>query len=353
MKSMYKTLKVRVKDKHAAILGKMAREVNTTWNYLNELSSRAIQERQRFMSAYDLQKYTAGYCLCEGVSISSATVDAVCAEYASRRLQYRKRRLAWRVSNQQSPKRSLGWVPLKPINLRIVNGQVRYRGHHFSLWDSYGLAGHNILNGSFNADTRGRWYFNATVEVQPTNSPGTASLGIDLGLKTAVTCSDGQRLEGRQFRASEVKLAKAQRAGKKRQARTIHAKVKNQRKDAQHKLSTKLVRENAAIFVGDVSSKSLAKTTMAKSVHDAGWSQFKAMLSYKSDHAGIVFQVVNESYTTQACNECGVLSGPKGRAGLSKRTWQCDCGAVHDRDVNAAINVRARGLTSLAEGAGA
>ena len=176
-------------------------------------------------------------------------------------------------------------------------------------------------------------------------------MGLDLGLKTTATASTGQKIEGRLFRAAERRLAIAQRAGKKHQARTLHAKVKNQRKDLLHKFSTQLVRENAAIFVGDVSSASLIKTKMAKSVHDAGWSAFKTMLEYKSHQAGIVFSVVNEAYTTQTCNVCGVIAGPKGRAGLNKRVWSSECGAVHDRDVNAALNIRARGLSSLAEGA--
>lgn len=347
-----KTLKLRVKDKHAALLGKMAREVTFIWNYLNELSSRAIRERQQFMTGYDLQKYVTGYTLCEGVNIRSGTAEAVCAEYATRRRQYRKSRLAWRVSNPKSARRSLGWVPVKAAAFRVIGGQVKYAGHHFGLWDSYGLAGYKTRAANFSQDARGRWYFNVCVEVEPAKSDGAAAVGIDLGLKTAITVSDGQRLEGRQFRAAEAKLAKAQRAGKKRLARTMHAKVRNQRKDAQHKLSTALVRQNAAIFVGNISSAKLVKTPMAKSTMDAAWGQFKTMLDYKCDHAGIVFKVVNEAWTTQTCNECGVIAGPKGRAGLNKRTWECACGAVHDRDLNAALNVRRVGLDALEAGAG-
>lgn len=346
-----KTLKIRIKDKHAAVLGQMAREVNQIWNFANETSRRAIQERQKFMSGYDLQKYTAGYSKCDGVLVCSGTVDMVCSEYAARRRQFKRARLAWRVSSQKSARRSLGWVPFKGAEIKCVSGQLRYAGHFFSLWDSYGLAGYELRSGSFNQDARGRWYANIVVRVAANPSTGTAAVGIDLGLKTAVTVSDGQTLEGRLFRAAEKKLATAQRAGKKRLARTIHAKVRNQRKDALHKLSTALVQRNGAIFVGDVSSAKLIKTKMAKSTHDAGWATFKTMLEYKCHQAGVVFGVVNESYTTQTCNACGVIAGPKGRAGLNKRMWECSCGAVHDRDVNAALNIRARGLASLEAGA--
>ncbi len=135
--------------------------------------------------------------------------------------------------------------------------------------------------------------------------------------------------------------------------RAIHAKIANQRKDVLHKFSTRLVQDNAAIFVGDVASAKLVKTKMAKSTLDAGWSMLKTMLEYKSHQAGIVFEVVNESYTTQTCSCCGSIpaSSPKGRAGLRIREWTCsDCGAVHDRDVNAAKNILAAGHRRLAVG---
>ena len=92
---------------------------------------------------------------------------------------------------------------------------------------------------------------------------------------------------------------------------------------------------------------------MAKSVLDAGWSTLKTLLEYKSAHAGIVFEEVNESYTTQACSCCGSISAnsPKGRAGLRIREWTCsDCDTTHERDINAAINIKNRGLNILAVG---
>lgn len=105
--------------------------------------------------------------------------------------------------------------------------------------------------------------------------------------------------------------------------------------------------ENGAIFVGNVSSEKLVKTKMAKSTLDAGWSMFKTMLEYKSHQAGVVFEEVNESYSTQTCSQCGSIEGPKGLSGLGVREWTCDCGAVHDRDTNAAKNILAKGLNML------
>lgn len=347
-----KTLKLRIKDKHHAFLDAQAREVNFVWNYLNELSSRAIRERRQYLSGYDLQKFVAGVGK-EGLSIGSTTTQQVCEEYATRRKQFKKSRLNWRVSNQRSPKRSLGWIPFKKGAVVYRNGQVRFCGQHLSLWDSYGLSQYELRAGSFSADSRGRWYLNVVVKVEAKPSAGRAAVGIDLGLKEAAVASDGNRIEGRFYRKLEQKLGIAQRAGKKDRVRAIHAKIRNQRKDMLHKFSTALVQGNAAIFVGNVSSAKLVKTKMAKSTLDAGWSALKTMLEYKSHQAGVVFEEVNEAYSTQTCSCCGVISAssPKGRADLGIREWTCvDCGSTHDRDINAATNILAAGLSRLAGG---
>ena len=348
-----KTLRLRIKDKHRSVLAAMAREVNQVWNFCNETSHRAIRERRQWLSGYDLQKLTNGFSKCEGVQIGSPTVQQVCEDYAKARKQFKKAKLRWRVSNPQSSKYSLGWIPFKARALQYKAGQIQFAGQRFNLWDSYGLADYEMRAGSFSQDSRGRWYLNVVVKVQAKASAGTASVGIDLGLKEAAVTSAGERIEGRFYRKLECQLGIAQRAHKKQRVRAIHAKIANQRKDLLHQFSTKLVRENAAIFVGDVASAKLVKTKMAKSALDAGWSSLKTMLEYKSHQAGIVFEVVNESYTTQTCSCCGAIpaSSPKGRAGLRIREWTCsECGAVHERDVNAARNILAAGHCRLAVG---
>ena len=336
-----KTLKVRVKDKHAAELNRMARSVNFVWNYLNELSSRAIREKGLFLSAYDMHPYTKG--AGKDLGLHSQTLQCIAAEYVARRKQFKKPRLNWRKSG--GVRRSLGWIPVNTGAAKWKNGQVFHNGTYFKVWDSYGLSTYKFRAGSFNEDSRGRWYFNVAVEgdVQPTLGQG--AVGIDLGLKDVATCSDGGRLENSRFyRRMEDQLATAQRARTKRRVKAIHAKIKNRRQDAQHKFSRKLVNQYGEIVVGDVSSTKLAKTKMAKSVYDAGWSQLKTMLEYKCAHAGIVFKVVRETNTTRACSSCGSLSGPPGVNGLRVRGWECvECGVLHDRDVNAARNILSLG----------
>ena len=101
-----------------------------------------------------------------------------------------------------------------------------------------------------------------------------------------------------------------------------------------------------------VSPSKLAKTTMAKSVLDAGWADFKTMLGYKAIRHGSRFLEVSEAYSSQACSDCGSIGGPRGLKGLAIRGWTCaECGSEHDRDVNGACNILARGLASLVEGA--
>jgi IS605 OrfB family transposase len=217
------------------------------------------------------------------------------------------------------------------------------------VWDSYGLSQYQFKSGSFSEDSRGRWYFNVVVETKAEQSAGKSSVGIDLGCKETATDSTGFKVKGREYRKLETKLGLAQRANNKQRVKAIHAKIKNRRSDALHKYSRKLVNENAAIFVGNVSSQKLIKTKMAKSVLDAGWSTLKTLLEYKSAHAGIVFEEVNESYTSQTCSCCGSRqNSPKGRAGLGIREWKCECGVTHDRDINAAKNILALGHGRLA-----
>ena len=236
-----KTLKLRIKDKHARVLSAMAREVNQVWNHINAISAKAARPfhgKPQFLSGYDLQKFTAGFSKCDDVSVGSGTVQLVCVEYATRRKQFKKTRLNWRVSNPKSAKYSLGWIPFKGGHAKYKAGQIHFAGQKLSLWDSYGLADYELRAGSFSEDSRGRWYLNVVVKVSTKASTATASVGIDLGLKEAAVASDAQRIQGRFYRKLEARLGIAQRAGKKCRVKAIHAKIKNQRKDMLHKFST-------------------------------------------------------------------------------------------------------------------
>jgi len=344
-----KTLKLRVKDRHAKKLAGMSKAVNFVWNYINELSNRSIRERGVFLSAFDIHKYTTG--AGNELGLHSQTLQMIAKEYVTRRKQFKKSRLNWRSSG--GSRRSLGWVPVNGQTIKWKNGAVYHNKTDFKVWDSYGLENYEFRSGSFNEDAQGRWYFNVVVSFEADAGKGKKSIGIDLGLKTAATTSEGDKITGRPYRKYENDLGIAQRAKKKKRVAAIHAKIKNIRKDEQHKFSRKLVNENAAIFVGNVSSKKMIKGRFAKSALDASWGKFKRMLEYKSDHAGIIFEEINEAWTTQTCSDCGTLPDerPKGISGLGISEWTCgNCNSVHDRDINAAINIRERGHALLAVG---
>ncbi len=197
-----KTLPLRIKDKHAKAMLAMARDVNTVWNYCNETQYRSLRRYTNkpkvWLSGFDLQKLTNGFSKCDGVSIGSATQQAVCEEFATRLRQFKKQRLNWRVSNRKSAKYSLGWIPFKARALTYKNGQVRFNGHILGLWDSYGLSQFEFRAGSFSEDSRGRWYLNVAVKVEsetPRVPESTSAIGIDLGLKTLATDSNGRKFE--------------------------------------------------------------------------------------------------------------------------------------------------------------
>jgi transposase len=341
-----------LKDKHTTFLRRQAREVNFVWNYANELSFRVFERQRKFLSAYDMAPYMRGATKGDdGLSLHSQTVQGIAEEFVTRRKQFKKVKLRWRISG--GSRRSLGWIPVKATALRYKAGQVWYAGTPLSLWDSYGLADYELGTGSICEDSRGRWFLNVTVTVKTQASvTGKADVGIDLGLKEFMACSDGRKEAAHRFyRDLEPALAIAQRANKKQRVKAIHAKIKARRKDALHQLSTVLVREYGVIFIGNVNASGLAKTTMAKSVLDAGWSAFRTMVQYKGDGAGTWVEEINEACSTQTCSDCGSVSGPRGLEGLGIREWTCpDCGAQHDRDVNAAKNILARGRTGLAAG---
>ena len=347
-----KTLKLRIKDKHCKVLDQLAFEANFVWNYVNDLCFKHLQRTGKFFSAFDISKYTTG--ASKELNLHSQTIQAITEELVLRRKQFKKAKLKWRVSNPNSPKKSLGWIPFKASGIKCHNGYVRYKQHLFGLWDSYQISKYNVKTGAFVQDSRGRWYVCLVVENPvKVQSQSTESVGIDLGLKDFATLSNGQKIEAqRTYRKYEQKLGIAQRAKNKKRVKAIHAKIKNIRNNHLHQTSTNLVKSYAAIFVGNVNAKGLAKTKLAKSVLDAGWTMFRTMLKYKCENAGVLFDEVNESYTTQTCSCCGSRdSSPKGRTGLGIREWTCQaCGTSHDRDINAAKNILALGHERLAVG---
>jgi putative transposase len=213
-------------------------------------------------------------------------------------------------------------------------------------------------------DSAGRYFVSCLCEFDPKTLPVTPKMtGIDLGLKDLFVTSDGHRTGNPRITAKhEARLAKAQRRlsrkklGSRNRAKArmkvarVHAKLSDCRMDNLHKLSRRLINENQVICVESLKVKNMLRNrSLAKSISDAGWGEFVRQLEYKADWAGRQLVAIDQWYTSsKRCSGCGFVmeSMP-----LNVRRWRCPkCAAEHDRDINAAINIKAAGLAVLALG---
>ena len=202
----------------------------------------------------------------------------------------------------------------------------------------------------------GRYYASFVVDRPATSlSACEHEVGVDMGLNRLAVTSDGEVIANPRFlRAKERKLAHAQRAlarkakgsanrvKARRRVAVIHRKVRETRLDHAHKTALALVRDSQAVYAEDLAVSGLARTRLAKSVHDAGWAQLLRLIGEKAGQYGRTFHRIGRfTPTSQTCSVCGTKDGPKP---LHVRNWQCEaCGVVHDRDVNAARNILAAG----------
>lgn len=211
---------------------------------------------------------------------------------------------------------------------------------------------------TFKRDACGHWYVSLVVEQQiapRTNRPVQTHVGVDVGLKSLAVFSNGETIPNpRWYRTQFRKLRRAQQAlSRKRQgshnrakARVVvarlHQKIRNQRNDFLHKLSTDLVRHFDLVSIEDVNVRGLAKTKLSKSVLDAGWGMFRSMLKYKADRADVHLVVIGRFFpSSKTCGACGLINAD---LTLADRDWTCPCGVQHDRDLNAARNIDREGL---------
>jgi IS605 OrfB family transposase len=273
---LLQTCHYRIKDSSGvAWLEAAARSVNYVWNYCNSTAFHALKRDGRGLTGFDLNNLTSG--TSKELGLAATTIQAIGQKYASSRSQFRKAKLRYRG------KKSTGGVPFKGAAIKILsNDTIKYNGKTIMYWNSKDLPG-KVHCGAFGRDTRGRWY----------------------------------------------KAVKA-----------IHAKIANSRKYTCHKISTEITKTYKDIFVGDMSCEKLIKTNMAKSVNDAGWAMLRTFLKYKAVRRSGTYIEVNEYLTSQTCSYCLTVGGPKGFEGLGIREWVCgNCTRLHDRDVNAAINI--------------
>jgi putative transposase len=203
-----------------------------------------------------------------------------------------------------------------------------------------------------------KWFAIFTVETLPEPLPKTGqSVGLDMGISTFATLSNGTQIENfKYYESTQKRLRSAQRrvsrrkkgSNRRRKAalllRKIHQKIKNQRNDFGHKVSTYLVKTYDLIFIEKLSILGLSRGILAKQMNDVAIGKFFAKLKYKAENADKKVIEVNPADTSQDCSGCG----RRVKKDLSVRIHKCKCGLVLDRDENAAINILALGQSVLA-----
>jgi putative transposase len=205
----------------------------------------------------------------------------------------------------------------------------------------------------------GKWYASFSVEWEPERLPDRPEqVGIDVGLKTFATLSTSEEIENpRFFRKEEKALAKVQRKHSKlvkwtperrkhrKVVARVHERIAWRRENFTHQNSRQIVDRFGVIAVEDLTiNRMVHNHCLAKSIADASWSAFFAQLSSKAEEAGRKFVKVNPAYTSQTCSRCG----HRQKIPLDVRIFNCPCCHAHlDRDLNAAMNIRAVGLHSL------
>ena len=214
-------------------------------------------------------------------------------------------------------------------------------------------------------DSAGRWFVSLLCQDTINDAPAAdAAIGVDAGITSLVTLSTGEKIANpRHERRDRARLAKAQQnlsrkakgsANRDKARRTlarVHARISDRRRDLLHKLSTRLVRENQTVVIEDLTVRNLLRNhTLARSISDAAWAELRAMLEYKCAWYGRDLVVIDRWFPSSKL--CGDCKSVRRTLPLNVREWTCGCGAVHDRDVNAARNILAAGLAVTACGDG-
>ena len=213
-------------------------------------------------------------------------------------------------------------------------------------------------------DGAGRYFISLLCEVEPEPLPPTdKAVGIDLGLTDLVVTSDGEKTGNPKFLERDLrKLRRAQRRlsrrkkgsnryGKqRRRVARIHARIRDKRQDHLHKLTTRLIRENQTVCLESLNVCGMMKNgRLARHISGAAWSELVRQLAYKAELYGREIVRIDQWFpSSKRCSNCGERTA---ELPLSIRAWTCErCEAVHDRDVNAALNILTVGLTGFARG---
>jgi putative transposase len=369
---MRKTFKYRLypTKQQQRLLDEQLEECRWLYNELLAARKAAWEERQESLRLYDQQ---ATLPALKGMRPALAGVHSQVSQNVAVRIDLAFQAFFRRVRTGETPGyprfRGRGrydsiTFPQVPVGCRLDPQEKRLRIANVG---QVKILLHRPLEGApktatITRSSTGKWYVCFACEcAEPAPLPETGqSVGIDVGLKNFATLSTGEEVANpRFFRREEQALAKAQRRLSKEEKGTlarahrrkvvarVHERTRWRRSDFTHQHSRRIVNAFDLIAVEDLSVNRMTHNhCLAKSIHDAAWSQFASLLSYKAVWAGRKYVAVNPAYTSQDCSQCGHR---KTDLTLADRIYICSCcGVVLDRDLNASLNIARVGQHALA-----
>jgi putative transposase len=366
---MLKAVKVRIypTDSQQAHLAQAFGCVRWVWNQSLSVMSSTYKETGKGVSAFDMKKqiplWKAEYewlktCYSQCLQQSVLNLSQAFINFFDGRTQYP-------TFKSKFDRQSLQY----PANVKVVNqAEIKFPGNLGTVKAKV----HRDIKGKLKTVTvsrmpDGRYYASLLIEdgtEKPELSSEGKAVGIDLGLIDFAVTSDGSKYQNpRHLKKHELNLKRKQRTlsrkkdkttNKRRKARLavakVHSKISRVRSDFLHKLSRKLVNENQVIVVENLAVKNMVKNhNLAKAISDAGWGMFCTMLKYKAEFDGKTYLEIGRFFPSS--HLCSNRLLPIQKMDLSVRLFDCPhCSQRHDRDVNAAINIKNEGLRILVLG---
>jgi putative transposase len=369
---MLKAVKVRIypTDSQQAHLAQAFGCVRWVWNQSLSVMSLTYKETGKGVSAFDMKKQIPFWkaehdwlktCYSQCLQQSVLNLSQAFINFFDGRTQYP-------TFKSKFDRQSLQY----PANVKVLNQtQIKFPGNLGTVKARV----HRDITGKLRTVTvsrmpDGRYYASLLVEdgiEKPEPSRDGKAIGIDLGLIDFAVTSDGSKYQNpRHLKKHERNLKRTQRklsrkkdktTNKRRKAKLavakVHSKIARVRADFLHKLSRKTVNENQVIVVENLAVKNMVKNhNLAQAISDAGWGMFCTMLKYKAEFEGKIYLEIGRFFPSS--HLCNVTLLPVPKMDLSIRSFECPhCKERHDRDVNAAINIRNEGLRILALGSSA